>query len=898
MIATAALEVGKTLYRYGRIPLDRIRPHEEPMRAFFVRKAPKEVLLQYFPGERVRACNGAPSRLEFYIKWMPWLLSDARARVYHAGNRLPDFIRRFCTRHRIPVEDLNLTRPDIPASFLTTPPAGTSGATQGERAIPTWFQSRPTPQTKAALASGKPVFLYVPWIAEHGDALISRIESDSYELLPFDMMKDVDNNDTRRTILRFARANPDLYRQMVIRRLVPIRATIAGVIVTFDWAPVMRIIVGVCKELGIPTILIPHESVFVDRDKYYWDPTSQASIPVSDVTLGWGGLQKDIFVERGYPAERFTAVGAPKFDTYHDYRPLLTRKQFCTLFGLDPERKIILFASQPLDSQLDTAVARNSQRAAIADLIAYCEDNDAQLIVRLPPSKDDILGLVLRNTLLRSAHGAYDDATCYLVGPEEALYHCDVVTSVNSTMLFEGLLLGRYALSMKYVEFEQFWERAGIPAARSADEARPILDAMLAGTWAHDEEGMRWAAGLFGVGAFDGRAADRIRAYLTDVATGKAAVATAPSAVERLVAGEALDVVAIDCDEEALGTTRYFLPKLLNIRTLRSSLSTSLAEVASVDVFLHWGAGENGAGDNQRSVARLLGRPVAVVEDGFIRSVKIGLSGEPSLSVIVDDTTAHYDATRPSGLERLLQGGRELTNMERRRALGAIRQILGARVSKYNHAPDETVAAGRPGRPKVLVVDQRRGDLSISGSLADEDSFERMLLDAVTGHPDHDILIKAHPDAIGGGAAGYFTKTLPQLPDHERERVFFIDRDVNPYALIEPADAVFTVSSLMGFEALMAGKAVHCYGAPFYSGWGVTVDHRPVPRRTRRRSVEEIFHFAYIEASRYVNPETHQRVEIEELVTFIGRKKAELAAASRTLPLDRRAERAKAAYGV
>lgn len=891
MIATALLEAGRTLYRYGRIPLDRIRPPKEPMRAFFVRKAPKEVLLQYFPGERVRACNGAPSRLEFYVKWLPWLLADARARVYHAGGRLPDFIRRVCIRHRIPVEDLNLTRPDIPASFLTAPPASTSAATQGDRAIPAWFQSRPTPQTRAAFASGKPVFLYVPWIAEHGDALVSRIEGDGYELVAFDMMKDVDNNDTRRAILRFARSNPDLYRQMVIRRLVPVRATVAGVIVTFDWAPVMRIIVGVCRELGIPTILIPHESVFVDRDKYYWDPTSQASVPVSDVTLGWGDLQKDIFVERGYPAERFTAVGAPKFDTYHDYRPLLTRRQFCTLFGLDPERKIILFASQPLDSQLDTMVARNAQRAAIADLLAYCEENDAQLIVRLPPSRDDILGLVLRNALLRSAHGAYDDATCYLVGPEEALYHCDVVTSINSTMLFEGLLVGRHALSMKYVEFQQFWERAGIPAARTADEARPVLDAMLAGTWPRDEEGLRWAAGVFGIGAFDGRAADRIRAYLADVAAGRTAVAPMPTAVERLVSGRPLDVAAIDCDEEILATARYFLPKLLDARTLRSSLSTALAEVAAVDVFLQWGTGEDEARDGQRSVARLLGRPVAVVEDGFIRSVKTGLSGEPGLSVIVDDTTAYYDATRPSGLERQLQHGPALANMERRRALAAIRQIVTARVSKYNHAPDEAFAAGRPGRPKVLVVDQRRGAPSVAGGLTDEDSFERMLLDAVTGHPDHDILIKAHPDTIGGGTAGYFARSLPQLPGRERKRVFLIDRDVNPYALIDIAETVFTVSSLMGFEALMAGKAVHCYGAPFYSGWGVTVDHRPVPRRTRRRSVEEIFHFAYIEASRYVNPGTHRRVELEELVTFIGRKKAELAAARRT-------GRTKAAFGV
>ncbi|MCR6501675.1 hypothetical protein MUO32_21785 [Shinella sp. CPCC 101442] len=104
------------------------------------------------------------------------------------------------------------------------------------------------------------------------------------------------------------------------------------------------------------------------------------------------------------------------------------------------------------------------------------------------------------------------------------------------------------------------------------------------------------------------------------------------------------------------------------------------------------------------------------------------------------------------------------------------------------------------------------------------------------------------------------------------------------YALIDLADIVFVVSSLTGFEALMAGRQVYCYGAPFYSGWGVTVDHCATGRRSRRRTIEDIFHFAYIEASRYVNPQTNERVDVEELVDFVSRKKAELAAAERPVP--------------
>ena len=52
--------------------------------------------------------------------------------------------------------------------------------------------------------------------------------------------------------------------------------------------------------------------------------------------------------------------------------------------------------------------------------------------------------------------------------------------------------------------------------------------------------------------------------------------------------------------------------------------------------------------------------------------------------------------------------------------------------------------------------------------------------------------------------------------------------------LIEACDEVWTMTSLLGFEALLRGKPVVCLGAPFYAGWGLTRDLGPVPDRRRR----------------------------------------------------------------
>lgn len=735
--------------------------------------------------------------------------------------------------------------------------------------LPNWFRPSAGPELVARLKGNAPVYLWYPWIAEHGDKLIANISDGAdFVFAPFDLVEGISELTTRRKVGRFVRKHPDIYRKLLLRRLIPLRRNIKGFVFTFDWAPTMRIAVEVCRELDIPTILIPHEAVFVNRDKYYTDIITRSSMPLSDVILGWGGMQRDIFVERGFPNERFIAVGAPKFDAYHAFEPDLTRAQYARVFGLDPAKPIVLFVTQPLDSQVDATVARAAQRQAITDLLEVAQEMDCQILVRMPPSRDDILGLELRYTLTASGIAAIDDAQCYLVCPEEALYHADVVLSINSTMLFEGLLIGRPSISMKYLEFDQIWEKVGIPAAHNIEEFRSLLLAALTGRWRPTEQGMAWAAERFGIGSFDGQATMRIRQKLQ--AWTQNAPSRAPDALERLFSRATIDVAAIPSDPKILSTLQKHLPALLNIRTLISSIDEKESDAAtSAEIFLQWGITPNKAKKRQSELSRELGRPVVIVEDGFIRSVEIGLSGTPALSVILDDQTAYYDATRPSRLEIFLQSGSDLTEAQRERARNAIDKIVKARVSKYNHALDAHLEIGDKDRPKLLLIDQRFGDQSVASGLASEQTFDAMLFDAVRSRPHHDIIVKQHPDAISGGKGTYFSSERLSKIAPLTKRLYPISFDVNPYALLDLADEVWVGTSGMGFEALMAGCKVRCYGMPYYAGWGVTDDRQDLKRRTRRRTVEDIFHFAWIELSRYFDPNRQKCVEVEALVDYI-----------------------------
>lgn len=320
------------------------------------------------------------------------------------------------------------------------------------------------------------------------------------------------------------------------------------------------------------------------------------------------------------------------------------------------------------------------------------------------------------------------------------------------------------------------------------------------------------------------------------------------------------------------GVQKYLAP-MVNARKLISSRTPDLKLLASVEVFLQWGITPNAAKAAQADAARALGRPVVYVEDGFIRSVAIGLSGTPTLSIIMDDRTAYYDATQVSRLESLLQDGPDLTPDQHARARQVIDRIVARRISKYNHAPDARLAIGEPGRPKLLLVDQRFGDQSVASGLASEESYDAMLFDAIRERPDHDIIVKQHPDAISGGKAAYFTPERLAKIANLTPRLYPVAYEVNPYALFDLAEEVWVGTSGMGFEALMAGCRVRCYGVPYYSGWGVTDDRQTLPRRSRRRSVEDLFHFAWIALSRYVDPEAGRACEIEEVIEHICRER-------------------------
>ncbi|MGY2051743.1 capsular polysaccharide biosynthesis protein [Methylobacterium sp. JK268] len=251
--------------------------------------------------------------------------------------------------------------------------------------------------------------------------------------------------------------------------------------------------------------------------------------------------------------------------------------------------------------------------------------------------------------------------------------------------------------------------------------------------------------------------------------------------------------------------------------------------------------------EGTETACRAAGVPLLRMEDGFLRSVGLGVALRPGASHVLDATGVYYDATRPSDLEHLLETA-AFDEAMLARAAELREAIVAARVSKYNVGGAPLPPRPRPG-PLVLVAGQVENDASIRLGTIDIATNAALLRRARERHPGAVIAFKPHPDVEAGLRPGW----VP--PQDLAAHADMVLRDVSAADAIDAADHVETLTSLIGFEALLRGKPVTTHGLPFYAGWGLT-ESPPCPRRTRRLSLDELVAGALIAYPRYVDPRT------------------------------------------
>jgi capsular polysaccharide export protein len=261
------------------------------------------------------------------------------------------------------------------------------------------------------------------------------------------------------------------------------------------------------------------------------------------------------------------------------------------------------------------------------------------------------------------------------------------------------------------------------------------------------------------------------------------------------------------------------------------------------------------------ALAAEAGIPLWWIEDGFLRSVGLGAALVPPASLTLDRSCPHYDPRRPSDLEHLLQHEDFSADMLER-ATALIARIRASAVTKYN-LPGEPVTLPA-GRRIILVPGQVEDDRSVVLGGAGIVRMADLLARVRAEEPGALIVYKPHPDVVSKLRADSLPETEARgLADHVLPNADLV-------ALLDRVDAVHTLTSLAGFEALIRGREVIVHGQPFYAGWGLTRDLAPVARRTRRRSLAELAAAALILYPLYADPVTGLPCTPEDLVSRLA----------------------------
>ncbi|EPP8196175.1 capsular polysaccharide biosynthesis protein [Campylobacter lari] len=292
------------------------------------------------------------------------------------------------------------------------------------------------------------------------------------------------------------------------------------------------------------------------------------------------------------------------------------------------------------------------------------------------------------------------------------------------------------------------------------------------------------------------------------------------------------------------------------------------------DVFVGWGRKKSGL--KAIELAKKYNARFLLLEDGFLRSLNLGIENSPSFSIIKDDVGIYYDAMTPSKLENILNTY-EFSTEELEQAKKAIELIKKEKLSKYNNnlcVPKELFSTNEE---RVLIITQVANDASLKFGLADSFSTQDIINDAIKENPNAKIYIKIHPDVLSGKKQSDFN--AQDLPSN----CVVIKENYNPIELLSHFKKVYTKTSGMGFEALMLGRECVCYGMPFYAGWGLIQDKQVCKRRLKKRGLEEVFYATYILYSEYFNPYLNQKSDIFDTIHTLAKYKKIEQANSNTL---------------
>lgn len=238
---------------------------------------------------------------------------------------------------------------------------------------------------------------------------------------------------------------------------------------------------------------------------------------------------------------------------------------------------------------------------------------------------------------------------------------------------------------------------------------------------------------------------------------------------------------------------------------------------------------------------------VSIVEDGFIRSIGLGSNYAIPYSLVVDDMGIYFDPNTPSRLEYILKNT-DFNDELIQEAKEIRKLILDNSFSKYNCLKHKELPKRE--QKTILIPAQVEDDASIKCGGLGYDTL-KLIKQVRAENPKAYIIYKVHPDVAAGNRKGLKDEKIILKYCDE------IITDISIDSCIKACDEVHTITSTAGYDALIRDKVVVTYGAPFYAGWGLTIDKNIsleiLSRRSKKLNINELIAGVIILYPRYIN---------------------------------------------
>lgn len=253
--------------------------------------------------------------------------------------------------------------------------------------------------------------------------------------------------------------------------------------------------------------------------------------------LVWGERSVRHAVEyHGFSPERVWATGAPHLDVYGPEGSTEPRDAFLARRGIDPAKRVILFAGTTISYWEDEPLQLRSLSEAVAsgelkDSVIWYRPHPRRAYRDVEPLRD-LPGVYVDDQVIRQKTKG---AASYSIRPEDLLHYrslmdaSDGLIAAFSTMIIEAALLGKPSLVVGFgrsdgtparlfahSEYEHSLEvlaTPGVTLCRSLDELKQGVQRIFAGELAPLADVLRSRAGQI-ANNLDGRAKERIIADL------------------------------------------------------------------------------------------------------------------------------------------------------------------------------------------------------------------------------------------------------------------------------------------------------------------------------------------------------------------------------------------------